>query len=169
MLSRHLDKDIKPMKAPPATQAEYWDRILELSQQTDGKPTAQQIIDTLGVSAEDSLWVQQRVMQKFGRGNTDCASAYESLTWSIESWRGSETGWTNEQYDKLGQLSEKTRAITSATTSILLGIGKPDMGDLSAIESSYRKVSLLNKAFRPFVITREEALRHLAEWESRHG
>lgn len=121
------------------------------------------------MSVEDLVEVESWVQQTFGHQTVDRVWAYEMLQAGIESWRSSEIAWTNQDYDKLGKVTEKADAVSSAASKILLGIGKPNVDDLFAIESAYRKFGLLNKAWRPFRMTREEALRDLAEWESRRG
>jgi hypothetical protein len=157
------------MKAPPATEDEYWDRLLELSRETDGKPSVEQIRDAFGMAPEQLAEVEQRVRQKFGGRDVDRVWVYEMLQAIIESWRASEIGWSNRQYEKFGKVTEKDKAISSAASKIFLGIGKVSSNNLPAMEESYRKFALLISAFRPFRMTKEEALRRSAEWEKRHG
>jgi len=157
------------MKAPPATEDEYWDRLLELSRETDGKPSVEQIRDAFGMTPEQLAEVEQRVRQKFGGRDVDRVWAYEMLQAIIESWRGERTGWTTDQYQKFGRRTEESKAVSNAASKILLGIGDANSDDLPAMEESYRKFALLISAFRPFRMTKEEALRRSAEWEKRHG
>ena len=157
------------MKAPPATEDEYWDRLLELSRETDGKPSVEQIRDAFGMTPEQLAEAEQWVRQEFGGRGIDRVWAYEMLQSIIESWRGERNGWTTDQYQKFGRRTEESKAVSSAASKILLGIGNATPDDLSAMEESYRKFAMLTRAFRPFRMTKEEALRRSAEWEKRHG
>jgi hypothetical protein len=157
------------MNTPPATQDEYWDRLVELSRETDGKPSVEQIRDAFGMTPEQLAEIEQRVRQKFGGRDVDRVWAYEMLQSIIESWEGTSISWTSKEYEKFGEQTEKSQAISFATSKILLGIGNANPDDLHSMEESYRKFSMLIEPLRPFRMTREEALRRLAEWEKHRG
>jgi len=157
------------MKAPPATEDDYWDRLLELSRETDGKPSVEQIRDAFGMTPEQLAEAEQWVRQEFGGRDVDRVWVYEMLQSIIELWGGAKIRWTVEKYQKFGRRTEESKAVSNAASKILLGIGKPSPDDLPAMEESYRKFSMLIEPLRPFRIMKEEALRRLAEWEKRHG
>ena len=76
------------MNTPPATRKEFWDRMIQLNQDTGGKFTIEQVRETFAMPPERLAEIGDRLKNAFSP-TRDIISLYETAHDNVQRWKGS--------------------------------------------------------------------------------
>ncbi|MDR1076670.1 MAG: hypothetical protein LBL59_10415 [Xanthomonadaceae bacterium] len=122
----------------PATEKEYWDRVIELTQATDGQYTAEQAIEALGLTDEDMEEGEDCIYRYFRHPLADSTTALEMLDVALEVWESSNISRVYAEEAISGFDPARTQALREAKYVLIDRKREVTYGDLAGYEIIYR-------------------------------
>jgi hypothetical protein len=122
----------------PATEKEYWDRVIELTQATDGQYTAEQAIEALGLTDEDMEEGEDCIYRYFRHPLADLTTALEMLDATRQVWREANIQRNYAEERLPGFDPARQEAFTDARVALKRREHEVPLKDWAGYEAIYR-------------------------------
>ncbi|RST44892.1 hypothetical protein [Variovorax sp. DXTD-1] len=130
------------MNRPPASERDYWDRILKLAKDNGGSFTLNQIQEEFDLSSREMKKIAKRVERKPAY---DAVDNYEFVEDTVNAWRSDTTPEEREERGRPSPDLQRIEGLSDLRAMAYREFNSTDIDDQDAVQAIRLKYSTLNQ------------------------